>query len=120
MARDQDWLTQEDTDQLATLWPTALEEMGADELGPLLTSARAQCQAFAPALDPDANVPDEYLLAQVLQARALWRSMRANTSDGIGADGLTVAVYPMDWTVKSLLRPNTARPRVGRGRKKDT
>lgn len=52
-----------------------------------------------------APVPDRLVLAQVMQARALYRSALAGSGDGIGADGLSVTVFPMDWTVKNLLRP---------------
>lgn len=55
-------------------------------------------------------VPVRYKLAQVMQARALYRSLLAGSGDAIGVDGLSVTVWPMDWTVKNLLRPK----RIGR------
>jgi len=73
----------------------------------LLAAARTQCEAFAPALEEGEDVPENYRLAQALQARALYRSGIAGSGDQIGPDGLTVTVFPMDWTVKRLLRPET-------------
>lgn len=111
------WLTEADIEDY---WPDALAEMSPAELAPLLASARSQCEDFAPTLPEDAVVPDTYRLAQAMQARALWRSVRASTGDTLGADGLSVTVFPLDWNVKALLRPHRGRPRVGRGKKKET
>ena len=96
---------------LADYWPTYASEATDEEIESLLESARIQCEEYAPTLAVGAAVPENYRRGQALQARALWRSQNANASDGIGGDGLAVAVFPMDWTVKALLRPKTT-PRV--------
>lgn len=85
-----------------------------------LRAGQTQCVDFLPHLpDPVTGdlepvipdpVPDTFVLAQVFQARALYRSALSGSGDAIGADGLSVTVFPMDWTVKNLLRPR----RVGR------
>ena len=80
-----------------------------DALDALLTSAREQCQTYAPTLAEGQEVPERYRLAQSLQARALYRAGLTN-GQSIGADGLTIAVFPMDWHVKALLRPPPGRP----------
>ena len=104
------WLIgKDDVDEVRQFWPT-VDEVEPDALVVLLASDQVQCAAFAPALAVDALVPVHYLQAQALQARALYRSTHANTQDGIGAEGFTVTVFPMDWTVKNLLRPKTAVP----------
>ncbi|KMM45607.1 hypothetical protein CWIS_09715 [Cellulomonas sp. A375-1] len=74
-----------------------------------LEAAHEQCVAFLNGADPD-DPPARYRLAQIFQARALARSGVANVDSTLG-DGEPVAVFPMDWTVKRLLRPR----RVGRG-----
>lgn len=122
------WLTAAEAIE-APYWPTCdLEPL---ELAALLTSARDQCEAYAPAVayaadvsgadvhssDLDdvpinATVPESWRLAQALHARALYRSGIAGSGDQIGGDGLTVTVFPMDWTVKNLLRPRAGRPVV--------
>ena len=90
-------------------WPTC--DVNLDTaLATLLTSARIQCEAFAPALAADAVIPENYRLAQAMQARALYRSTTVGSGDQFGADGLTVTVFPMDWTVKNLLRPRRGLP----------
>ncbi|MFC4632117.1 hypothetical protein ACFO6V_28000 [Promicromonospora alba] len=71
-----------------------------------LEAAHTQCVAYAPALVDDADIPQSYLLAEIMQARALANSMTAGTADQFG-DGFAVTVYPMDWNVKNLLRPKT-------------
>lgn len=93
------------TEDLATVrayWPT-VDEVDPDELVTLLASAQVQCETFAPALAVDADVPVNYLKAQAFQARALYRSTVVGSGDQGGE--FTVTVFPMDWTVKNLLRP---------------
>jgi len=99
------WL--DTTDPLVITW---LDAPSGDELRILLASAYAQCLAFAPELATGAAVPDNYKLAQFFQTKALYRSQLAGSGDQIGADGMSVTVFPMDWTVKNLLRPK----KVGR------
>lgn len=72
----------------------------------VLASAKDQCLAFAPAVDV---VPARYRQAQLMQARALWNSGHVNSDGNLGSEGgFTVTVFPMDWTVKNLLRPKRA------------
>ena len=97
-----------------------------DVLARYMGAAHEQCVDFLPHItasvtDPvtgevtdtfepviPAPIPGRFVLAQIMQARALYRSMLAGSGDGIGADGLlSVTVFPMDWTVKNLLRPRT-------------
>lgn len=85
------------------------EDLDDSSLDVLLTSAREQCEAYAPALPPGADVPERYRLAQSLQARALFRA-GLTTGQSIGADGLVLPVFAMDWHVKALLRPPSGRP----------
>lgn len=83
------------------LWPDAPSE-ATTEL--LLAAAQEQCEQYAPTPVPD-PVPARYKQACVLQARATWRSTQAGPGDNLGGDGFTVTAYPMDKTIRSLLRP---------------
>lgn len=89
---------------------------GVDSLlDELLAVAQHQVLEFAPALAEDAEIPDHYRLAQMLQARALWESQTARTSgdaDMIGGDQ-QVRVYPMSATIRSVLRQATAFKVIG-------
>lgn len=95
-------------------WPGVVDVDDEDQVGALLASARVQCEAFAPGAPEgdDVEVSESWRLAQGLQARALWRSGVAGSGDRIGGDELAVTVFPMDWTVKALLRP-ARKPVVG-------
>ncbi len=95
------WLTPSNVTMVARYWPGAVD-LDLDELAALLASAAVQCDAYAPQVEV---APDNYLHAQCLQARALYRSTMAGSGDQIGIDGQAVQVFPMDWTVKNLLRP---------------
>lgn len=97
-------------------WPGAAD-IDSAELDALLASAAIQCDAYAPKITYtvtnedgttetfEGYATDNYLHGQVLQARALYRSTMAGSGDQIGLDGQAVTVFPMDWTVKNLLRP---------------
>lgn len=114
--------------QAAPYWP-GIGDLDEPDALALLTSALEQCQAYAPDVtaaagvsgaqitdtDTDgtvveAHAPESWRLAQALQARALYRSGIAGSGDQIGVDGLSVTVFPMDWTVKNLLRPRAGKP----------
>lgn len=105
-----EWLST--TDDLEDYWASAGEEAEYGDLELLLISARQQCERFAPALAEGQDVPERYRQAQALQARALWRSQKAGSGNTIGGDEYGVTVFPMDWTVKALLRP-PGKPVVG-------
>ena len=98
------WLDAGNITEVRGYWP-GVDEVDLDELALLLASAQVQCAAFAPDLGDDVTVPVNYRHAQVLQARALYRAGMAGSNDQIGLDGQSVTVFPMDWTVKNLLRP---------------
>lgn len=83
-------------------WPEASTE--DERVYRLLHTARIQCEQFAP--DYAGRAPETYRQAQLLQARALWASGAVSQGDQFGdGAGLSVTVFPMDWTVKNLLRP---------------
>lgn len=72
----------------------------------ILAAAKVACIRYLE-LDPlVAYTPGPgQIQAQLLQARAVWNATKAGPDDSIGADGMTVTVFPLDWTVKQLLRP---------------
>lgn len=111
---DPRWLTFDpdagDLTDIEPYWPN-VHEVPLEALGPLLEAAARQCEEFAPALpEPPAELPAGYLTAQGMQARALWRSGTVGSNDQFGGGEYTVTVFPMDWTVKALLRPKRGRP----------
>ncbi|TFC94571.1 hypothetical protein E3T28_14815 [Cryobacterium sinapicolor] len=77
----------------------------------LLDTARVQVQQFAPVTVAGA-VPLRYKQAQLMQARNVWNAAKSDTSNQMGADGFTVHVFPMDWTVKNIIRPKNPVPVV--------
>lgn len=102
-----DWLDGKSPDQqeyISELWPAALD---SPEVLPLyLAAAKHQCIAYAPPLPAGhKGIPAAWILAQVMQARALARAGVLGT-DGEAPYGMeSVTVFPMDWTVKRLLNP---------------
>lgn len=106
------WL---DTDEVREQWADApLED---DELVNVLGAAWEQCAAYAPeavgitVLPLDlALVPEAYKRAQLMQARSLYRAMLTGGNDTMGTGEFGVTVFPMDWTVKALLRPKRGFP----------
>lgn len=106
-----EWLTgAEDPVVLRAYWPN-VDELDPDALLAVFTAARVACETFAPQLEDGAPVPEPWRLAQAMQARALYRSGAAGSGDRLGLeDGPSVTVFPLDWTVKSLLRPKRGAP----------
>lgn len=106
------WIISSVDPRLDALWPGSSDYRFGGGLDFPLYVAMIQCARFAPALAEGAVVPQNWVAAQVLQARALVRSGVAGSGDQVGVEE-TVAVFPMDWTVKNLLRPRRGRPYFG-------
>lgn len=100
-----DWLTV-NSPALADLWPGNVD-IDQDALEIILEAAATQCEIYlADRWDPVLeDLPATWAYAQVLQAKALSTSGIAGRDDETGGFGDTVTVFPMDWTVKNLLRP---------------
>lgn len=105
-----EWLT---VAQLRQRWSNC---PAADTLAEqLLAAARDQVIEYAPVLAEDQTLPARYIIAQGLQARAIWEASKANVSpdtDAVGMDGYQVRVYSLAKPVRDLLRPPTT-PKVG-------
>lgn len=101
------WIIDASDPRLCVLWPdyVTYDEASEDGLAFVLYCARVQCETFAPKLTEDAKVPENYVAAQVLQTRSLIRAGVAGDNGGQSEVGDVVTLFPMDWTVKNLLRP---------------
>lgn len=77
-------------------------------LAQLLDAAKLQCLTYAPTLPTGSRIPVNYLHAQLMQARALYQSVIANQQDNVGIEGFQVRVFPLDFTIRALLRPKRA------------
>lgn len=78
----------------------------------LLDIARTQVSDYAPQLLDGQLPPIAYREAQLMQARNLWNASRVDPSGSEGGDSFAVTPFPLDWTIKQLLRPKRARPVV--------
>lgn len=88
-------------------WPDAA---GIDDrrLFVLLTIARDEVLTYAPRLPAGTLVPLPYREGQLLQARNRLNAARVGPSGSTGADdGFQLSPFPLDWTVKQLLRPQS-------------
>lgn len=105
-----DWLSADvpaDLALLAELWPDSVA-LDSVTLAHLLDVARSACAAYAP--QTPADIPASWRQAQAMQARALSRAGVVGPGDQLGTEGITVTVYPLDWTVRQLLRPRRGCP----------
>ena len=101
--------TWHDTTSARVEWPGA----PADDLTltTLLEAAKGQVISFAGVSIDDAAVPVNYRLAQLLQTRNLWNASKVDAGNGqMGEDTFVIRPFPMDWTVKALIRPPVAIP----------
>lgn len=80
------------------------------DLYSLLVAARREVADFAPAaLDPVI-----LRAAQLEQARTHWNASRTDPGGHVGdGEGFTITPFPLDWTVKQMLRPRNPRPCFG-------
>ena len=107
------WIESPSDGRLFVLWPGAADYNEGDVLEFPLYCAMVQCRAFAPALAEGVKAPENWVAAQVLQTRALVRAGVVGDGDRAGLTGEGVAVFPMDWQVKNLLRPRKGKPYFG-------
>lgn len=101
------WLTLE---MARSQWPDAPTDDVL--LAQILETARFQCETYAPILGVDAIVPPNYRHGQLLQARALYTASITSQNENVGIGDYQVRVFPLDWTIRAILRPKTARPVV--------
>ena len=106
---DSQWHT---LDSVRAEWPDA-EHIADATLWALLDLARTQVVAFAPALVDEAPVPDRYREGQRVQARNVWNATRVAPDGSTGQDDFIIRPFPMDWHVKSILRPKRGIPVIG-------
>lgn len=54
---------------------------------------------------PADTIPDEWMLAQAMQARNLYNAAGVGTDGAFEGSGYGITAHPLDWQVKQLLRP---------------
>jgi hypothetical protein len=75
----------------------------------LLDVARIQVEAWAPDPTPEV-IPSNYISAQYTQARNVWNAVKSDpATSAIGDEGLLLRPFPLDWTVKNMIRPKVAK-----------
>ena len=88
---------------------------GDAQLWRLLDVARRQVAEWAPAsaFGEDGRPASNLVTAQLTQARNVWNAVKTDpASQGIGDEGFVIRPFPMDWTVKNMIRPPSAKPVV--------
>jgi hypothetical protein len=80
----------------------------------LLSAAKSAVLAYAPVLDtttwPSDTCPDGYRIGQLMQARNIWNSTKANPSGDFDGGQYGLTTFPLDWQVRQLLRPKRGIP----------
>lgn len=96
-----------------TIGSARLEWDGAKQLSDwrlfvLLATARAEVARYAPTLPAGTRPPLNYREAQLLHARNRNAAARIDPATGdAGVDGYGAGPFPLDWTVKQLVRPSS-------------
>ena len=77
----------------------------------LLDIARDEVVAYAPALAEGDPIPLRYIKGQIMQARNTWNAARVDPSTGgDGEESFVIRPFPLDWSIKQVLRPRTGIP----------
>lgn len=93
--------------------------LSVPHLSSLLEVAQEQAEAYAPALDDLAPVPESYRLAVIFQARELRRvqiTAGDSSADVIGVGDYVIRARPLSGAVKAILRPPRPPRHFGRRR----
>lgn len=104
-------------ERLGSAWSDAPIE-NAELCDMILDTAREQVIAYAPAPapvpsgEPVPDPPARYVLAQLQQARNLWNAGRTTGEGEVGPDGFVFRPYPLDKTIKQIIRPVDGKPHV--------
>lgn len=78
------------------------------QLTELLEVAKDAVLAYAPTLtDPETDIPVRYRVGQLMQARNVWNSGHATPSGDFDTGTFGLTTYPLDWSVRQVLRPRT-------------
>ncbi|CAI9386085.1 hypothetical protein [Microbacterium sp. T2.11-28] len=123
--------------RLLAAWPGADSLVNPELVGMLLDVAKEQVLAFAPALEPAAQVrtlledlgveeasitavitlldfednpsdpPTRYAYAQLRQAQTLWAAGEADENGNIGTEGFSYVPRPLDKTIRGIIRPKS-------------
>ena len=56
------------------------------------------------------TIPDNWVLAQLMQARNLWNAGRTTGDGEVGPDGFTFRPMPLDKTIRLVIRPIDGKP----------
>lgn len=109
--------------QARKIWADA-GKMPDEDLQLLLDSAHHDCFTFLDPLDgldplrpgadpaPSAGRAASLRMAEIYQARARYTAIKAAGENQVGADGMAITVFPLDWQVQQLIRPKPGRPSV--------
>ena len=107
------WFTVADQERLVAAWPDAPIE-NSETLGFILSAARDQVIAYAPAPIPPQNwdtAPhDRYVYAQLQQAINLWNAGRVAPTGDLGDGSFSFTPRPLDKTIRQIIRLVDGRP----------
>ena len=102
------WLT---IDATRRQWDSA--PFSDAQLFRLLNLAKLQVLAYGSIDVSNGDFPEHYGDAQLAQARNLWNAARVDPANSqLGEGQFTIRPFPMDWTVKNMIRPKRAVPAV--------
>ena len=94
---------------VATLWADVQNgSLDPETVNFIFQVAHEVCLAYASPLAEGAQVPANYLMAEILQAKDIWSKTSGGNSSEFGADGYAIPTYPLVFAARDLLRPKTS------------
>lgn len=79
-------------------------------LSMLLNAARDQVLDYGPKLGEDEDIPERFVLAQLMQAKNLAMAGEVQSSGDYGDAGFSFTPRPLDKTVRGVIRPQDGGP----------
>jgi len=84
------------------------------QLYAVLEVAREQCVEYGPVRADGESIPFTWRQAQIMQARNVWNSAKTDpATSGLGGEDFVIRPFPMDQTIRLILRPKRAIGAIG-------
>jgi hypothetical protein len=97
-------------------WPDAPvdEDGGTSRLSTILEAAKDAVLSYAPEQEVvPVDIPAGWREAQLKQAQNIWNASKASPSGDFDGGQYGLSTFPLDWSVRQLIRPKRGRPVIG-------
>lgn len=96
-----------DMEFVSSLWAD-FDNLPEDTGLSMLGTGHIECLKYVSPLEDGVEVPDNYLLAEIMFAKDAWSKLSGGNSTSFGSDGYERPVYPLYYAARDLLIPKAS------------